>query len=230
MNIPMSISSSVQPDTEAVIMTWLRTLIFLFNLACISHGRGVDLTLLRDARGADVVRSVQSRLDDANLFDGPSTTAEQQVYELFVRETAYVESLDGAEYPLGIRDGGIWRVSRDIFQQTQGYNLTDLFNGVCRTFCINWRDVEYDDLRSPLYSGLALNIYLHHLYNTNERLLQTATDMDRAVFWATSLGESRQVTQWLSRIAKLRSIEGIVSITQLATSIKFGSYIYLPPF
>lgn len=191
-------------------MAWPRTFIFLLSLACKSHGQNVDLTLQRDTRGADVVRSVQSKLDDANLFDGPSTSAERQVYELFTRETAYVESLDGEEYPLGIHDGGIWRVSRDIFQQTQQLNLTELFDGICRTFCINWMDVQYNDLRNPLYSGIAMSIYLHHLYNTNERLQETATDMDRAIFWVTFFGESRLVTQWLSRINELRRVEGIL--------------------
>ena len=48
-------------------------------LACArSQGRGVDLTLQRDGRGADVVRAVQSKLDDASLFDGPSTSSERQ--------------------------------------------------------------------------------------------------------------------------------------------------------
>ena len=170
----------------------------------------MDLTLQRDGRGADVVRAVQSKLDDASLFDGPSTSSERQVYELFIRETAYVESLDGSEFPLGIPDGGIWRISREVFQQTQQYNLPELFHRICRTFCINWVGVEYSDLRNPFYSGLALNIYLHHLYNTNRRLRDTATDADRAIFWVTSFGESRLVAQWLSRINELRRVEGML--------------------
>ena len=188
-------------------MAWLTAATFLLVLACSrSQGRSVDLTLQRDARGADVVRAVQLRLDEANLFDAPTTSSERQVYELFIRETAYVESLDGLEHP---SDGGIWRINRNVFEQTQQYNLPELFHRICRTFCINWVGVEYSDLRNPLYSGLALNIYLHHLYNTNRRLQDTATDADRAIFWVTSFGESRLVAQWLSRINELRRVEGM---------------------
>ena len=191
-------------------MAWLTAATFLLVLACSrSQGRSVDMTLQRDARGADVVRAVQLRLDEANLFDAPTTSSERQVYELFIRETAYVESLDGSAYPLGIPDGGIWRINREVFQQTQQYNLPELFHRICRAFCINWVDVQYNNLRTPLYSGLALNIYLHHLYNTNRRLQDTATDADRAVFWVTSFSD-RLVAQWLSRINDLRRVEGMI--------------------
>ena len=190
-------------------MAGLGVAIFLLSLACSGHGQRVDLTLQRDARGGDVVRSVQSKLDDANLFNFPSSPAERQVYELFLREAAYVESLDGTQYPLDIRDGGIWRVSRRIFEQTQQYNLPELFEGICRAFCINWQNTQYTDLRNPLHSGLAVNIYLQHLHNTRSRLNTTATDMDRALFWVTSFGESRLVAQWLSRVNRLRRVEGM---------------------
>lgn len=169
----------------------------------------MDLTLQAGARGGDVVRAVQAKLDNANVFDEQQTQAERQVYELFVREAAYVESMDGAEYPLGIRDGGLWRMSRDIFEQTQRYNFSALYDGICTAFCIDWMDVQYSDLSNPLYSGIAINLYLHHLYYiTNRRLMETATDMDKAVFWVTSFGQSRLVAQWLSRIDQLRRVEG----------------------
>ena len=188
----------------------LRLVLSLLCLVCSGHGQRVDRTLERDAIGADVVSSVLSKLDSASIFNLPTTLAERQVQELFFRELAYVESQDGAECPLGERDGGIWRISRRIFDLTQQLNLDEIFDGICRIFCINWRDIGYDDLRSPLYSGLAVNIYLHHLYLTNQSSLQGAsTDMDRALFWTVSFGESRAAPRWLSRIQQLRRIEGI---------------------
>ena len=117
-----------------------------------------------------------------------------------------MESQDGT---LGVQNGGIWRISQKIFKQTQQLNLDEIFDRICRIFCISWRDIGYDDLSRPLYSGLAVSIYLHHLYLTNQSSLQgDSTDMDRALFWDVSFGESRDTSQWLMKIEQLREIEG----------------------
>ena len=169
--------------------------------------QGVDMTLQRNAGGADVTSSVQSRIESSNLFNTPTSTAmERQNTELFVRDMAYVESQNGAE----MGDGGIWRVSRRIFELTQRLSLNEIFDGICRIFCINWSAVGYDNLSRPLYSGLAVRIYLHHLHLTNQTssLRGASTDTDRALFWALSFGESRDTSQWLMRIQQLRRIEG----------------------
>ena len=158
----------------------------------------MDLTLQRNAEGADVVRAVQSKLDCSDLFDA-NTTMERQLYELFIREAAYVESLDGAENSLG----GIWRVSRDIFQKTQRYNSTELFDCIYNVFGINWTNVQYSNLSIPLYSGIAISIHLHYLYG--QRLQVNATIMDNARFWVESFGEaSRLDDKWLNRTDELR--------------------------
>lgn len=188
--------------------TWLEA-VLLLCLASTSSERSIDLTLQRDSMGADVVRSVQSKLDDTNVFDAPSDLTERQAYELYLRESAYVESKDGTQYPLGVPDGGIWRMSREVFEQTQVYDYPQLFNAICEAFCIDWSSVNYDELRSPLYSGLATSIFLHHLYITNRTLLETSTDMDKAVFWVTQFGESRLAAQWISRVEQLRIVEGV---------------------
>ncbi len=185
-------------------------LILLLNAVCLSSAaRGVDLTLRRDAMGADVVRAVSTKIDDTNLFDLPSSSvAERQAVELFMRESAYVESGDGAEFPLDVRDGGIWRISRDLFSRTQNYSYPELFDEICRMFCINWMTAQYADLRMPLYSGLATRIHLFHLYNTGQGLPMAATDTNRAIFWANAFGGNRLVSRWLSRAAQLRRVEG----------------------
>lgn len=173
----------------------------LFSLACLRYGQTVDMTLRINATGADVVRAVQSKLNESDLFSAP-TSAERQVYEMFIRQAAYVESLDGAES----HDGGIWRVSRSIFLQTQQVNST-LLDGICLAFCINWMAVQYSQLNIPLYSGIAINIYLHYLYS--QRLRVTDSDTDRAIFWVQSFGKlSGSEDRWSSRIVQLRANEG----------------------
>lgn len=185
-------------------MAWLNfAVVILLSLACTSCQLEpiTDMTLRRGEMGADVVRAVQAKLDQFVLFADQS-----QVYELFIREAAYVESRDGAEN----HDGGIWRVSRDIFDQTQRYNLPELYDGISNAFCFNWMNVQYEQLRTPLHSGIAIHIHLHYLYNTSRTRLQaTATDTDKAMFWVTVFGEvDRNETHWLSRIDTLRREEG----------------------
>ena len=181
--------------------------LLILCLACApSLEQMVDLTLDKAATGADVVRAVEAKLDNSRLFDAASTT-ETQVYKLFIREAAYVESLDGADNALGIHEGGIWRVSRNIFHQTQQHNMTELFEGICRAFCIDWMNIQYSDLSTPLHSGIAISIHLLHLHS--QRIQVTASDEDKARFWVLSFGSgSRSEDRWLSRISQLRSDEG----------------------
>ena len=182
------------------------TLLMLSFTCTPSLEQMVDLTLDKTATGADVVRAVQAKLDGSQLFDAPSPT-ETQVYKLFIREAAYVESLDGAENSPGIHEGGIWRVSRNIFHQTQQHNMTELLDGICRAFCIDWMNVRYSDLSTPLHSGIAISIHLLHLHS--QRIQVTASEADKARFWVSSFGnESRLEDRWLSRIAQLRNDEG----------------------
>ena len=112
-------------------MAWLKLILLI--IVCLSHGQSLDLTLQRDARGADVVRAVQTKLDGSNIFN-MLTTTEKQLYELFIREAAYVESQDGEENHDG---GGIWGVSEEILQQTQQHTAPELLDSICATFCIN---------------------------------------------------------------------------------------------
>ena len=168
------------------------TLLILYLACAPSLEQMVDLTLDKGATGADVVRAVQAKLE---------------VYKLFIREAAYVESMDGADNALGIHEGGIWRVSRNIFHQTQLHNMTELFDGISRAFCINWMNIQYSDLSTPLHSGIAISIHLLHLHS--QRIQVTASDEDKARFWVSSFGSgSRSEDRWLSRIAQLRSDEG----------------------
>ena len=172
--------------------------------------KGVDLTLQQDAMGPDVVRSVLSRIRDSNAFDEPSTTIQRQVTDEFIREMAYVESSDGTNYPSNVHDGGIWRMDRDIFEQTRQYNYPLLFNRICQFFCIDWRNgVRYSDLRRPLYSGLAVKIYLFYLHNTSHGFSGATSDEGRASFWISNFGKSETSgSRWMTSVRELRNNEG----------------------
>jgi hypothetical protein len=182
--------------------------ILVLILCSIGIAKCVDMTLQRDASGADVVRSVLTRLNEINDVDRTTGLAGQQVLEQFIREMAYVETIDGTSYPQNSRDGGIWGVSRELFEQTRRYNLPDLYNAISLTYCVNWRDIQYSQLRSPLYSGLAVRIMLFHLYSVRQQLRTSASDQERAAFWVRHFGGTA-ASQWTNRIQQLRNTEGM---------------------
>ena len=188
-------------------MIWLSIVLLLLPLAA-SRG-GTDLTLLRDSMGPDVVRGVLSKLDDINIFDATSSQAERQIYEQFMRESAYVESQDGMAYPLDNPNGGIWRLDQEIFEQTQRYTYPQIAD-ICEIYCVDWPHLPYSDLQIPLYSGIATRLYLFHLNYTGQRLNETSLDEDRAAFYANNFAnrENNAESRWIENVNRLRNIEG----------------------
>ena len=187
--------------------------LLLLLLSLTSGASAVDLTLQRDAAGSDVVRSVLARLSELDSSYGTTTIAvDRQVIEQFIREMAYVETLDGEDSS----EGGIWGVSRELFQQTKQYNNPRLFSTISSISCIDWASVSYDDLRTPLHSGLAIRIHLFSLYNPfYQRLQATTTDEGKARYWMLHFsGTSTQ--HWVTRTQQLRRSEGRESTIEYA--------------
>ncbi len=192
-------------------MEWLKLTMLLGICICISSTARVDQTLEDYGRGAEVVRSVLSRMEQANLYNSISvSTQKRQVYEQFMREMAYTESEDG-QMTDPSTDGGIWKPSENIFEQTQSYTYNNLYQLICDVFCIDWRSVSYRDLTKPLYSGLTVQIYLYHLEITGNGLPESATDRQKAAFWLLHFLSNQQqfFEKWLRRVSQLREIEGM---------------------
>jgi hypothetical protein len=190
-------------------MSWLANLLFIGLL--FSSSARVDLTLERDAVGADVVRSVLIKLE---AFNATITSTEQQVMEQFMREMAFVQSKDGENNAQNAHDGGIWGVNRNLFETIRHYNYPAVFSNICSGFCVGWFDLDYSDLRTPLYSGLAVRIQLYHLFYTSQGLQEGYTDEDMALFWVAHFGGS-DVNVWLTLVQQLRNFEGTVVVTLL---------------
>ena len=138
-------------DTQKVLL-----LLCAFFVSC----NAVDETLTAGVSGSAVVHAVVRRIEDSNIF--PSDNQ-------FLRRIAYVESKDGTDsgtYRSGYH-GGIWQVDEVGFRDTQdttshpGLNVK--FDKIQRKFGINWREVKWEDLRKPLYSGLAARLFLSNV-------------------------------------------------------------------
>ena len=129
--------------------------------ACLVLCEAVDDTLTPGARGADVVRAVVGKIEDSNIF--PSDNQ-------LLRRIAYVESKDGTDgntYRSGYY-GGIWQVDEVGFRDTQDASshpaLTAKFQKIQEFFGIDWSQFQWEDLRKPLYSGLAARLRLSNVF------------------------------------------------------------------
>ena len=115
---------------------------------------------MEGASGSAVVRAVVGRIENANIFPNDNQ---------LLRRIAYVESKDGTDnntYRVGYY-GGIWQMNEVGFQGTQNttshQGLATILNSIQEQFGINWSAVCWQDLRKPLYSGLATRLFLSNV-------------------------------------------------------------------
>ena len=123
-----------------------------------------DKTLVPEAKGADVVRAVISKIEASSHFINfdPAPTSSS-----FMRAMAYVETRDGTtDDP---NRGGIWNVAKDLFRRTQTdadgmleiiimqLNQTHHQNYIGP---VDWKNLTYNNLSTPLYSGLAVRLLI----------------------------------------------------------------------
>ena len=128
---------------------------------CICVARGmvsaVDRTVEPEEAGSDVVMATIEQIKQFNLFPDDNR---------LLRRIAYAETRDGVDiltYRQGYH-GGIWQVDEAIFTQTQDNNsfpeLFPLVQGIQQRTGLNWLVISWNELRRPLFSGLAASIYL----------------------------------------------------------------------
>lgn len=163
---------------------------------------GADHTIQAGASGPSVVRAVIDKVEAVFGND-----------DQFLRRVAYVESTDGTHSDT-YRDGyhgGVWQVDETGFRDTQDVashpGLTARYELIMQEFGIDWHEVEWTDLRKPLYSGLAARL---KLLNTQEPIPCDVSG--QAAYWKrhynTELGGGTE-QKFINDVRNLRSIEGI---------------------
>ena len=119
--------------------------------------QGRDQTRIPGSSGSSVVQATVALIRGSGIFPNDHQ---------LLRRIAWVESKDGTDpqtYRQGYH-GGIWQVDLIGFQDTQNITshpgLVSKFSKIRRQFGIDWRTVQWEDLRKPLYSGLAARLLL----------------------------------------------------------------------
>ena len=139
----------------------------------------VDQTVVAESNGENVVNAVVSRIRQSGIFPQDHS---------FLRRIAYVESKDGNDdntYRAGYH-GGIWQVDDIGFRATQDVSSHPALEGKHRrireVFGIDWSNVQWMDLRKPLYSGLAARLFLS---NINQEIPLASDISGQAQYWKT---------------------------------------------
>lgn len=130
-------------------------------MASKRFSQGVDFN--PEEKGSEIVRVVVSKVESA--FPTPSFAPGST----FLRLLAYVETEDGTNsstYRSGF-DGGIWQVQKKTFETTKDTktypDLIAKHNEIKKRFGIDWMQVQWSDLRKPLFSGLAARLVLYNI-------------------------------------------------------------------
>ncbi|KAI1286162.1 Collagen alpha-1(XXI) chain [Halotydeus destructor] len=129
----------------------------------------VDWTLEPGQAGRDVVSAVLHKMEAAQLFSDDKR---------FLRRLAFVETRDG--YKKHGQRGNIWNIDEAMLERTKNDSLANIHTHIETKFGINWTSTAYEDMTTPMLSGLAA--YL----NTETIDEEIPPEVDsQAVYWAT---------------------------------------------
>ena len=150
-------------------------------IALATAALAVDLTVVENAVGADVVLATITKIENAEIF--PSD-------KRILRRIAYVETADGVTPPperTSVDYGGIWSVNNDNFLSTQESadvlkQINDAFKEELLSSGVElWEELEWKDLNRPLWSALAARLWIHRVLAVR---IPTASDIEgQAFFW-----------------------------------------------
>ncbi|XP_055958918.1 uncharacterized protein LOC126829390 [Patella vulgata] len=139
---------------------------YVVALLCFKTGTvagGDDLTRKDNQKGVDVVEAVVDLIRSNCIF--PSDHE-------FLRRLALVQSDYGEDqkaYSNPKYHGGIWQIDQDkynIIRSCPG-KMSAICDQINSNLSIDWRHTDWEDLRKPLYSGLAAALYTMYGYQSD---------------------------------------------------------------
>lgn len=168
----------------------------------------LDLLLNQtNANGSAVVLQAIGALQQSGVFGNDNG---------MLRRIAYAETRDGTRRADASNDGGIWAVSESKFLQTQNIEanvrLPMKLQQIKEAFGIDWLQVEWEDLRMPLYSVIAARLVLY----VAPRAIPPANDLQaQARFWVENYNPAGDEDEFIGASSGLQGILNLVSATVL---------------
>ena len=143
-------------------------LVFYRDTAYAQDHSAIDRTIEPEVRGSEVVETVVSRIERSAIFENDYG---------YIRRIAWVETRDGLSRTATFRNGyhgGLWQVDEVVFQETIDTvtypQLLEKYQQIQVEFAIDWSTTRWEDLRKPLYSGLAVYLYMVTIIGINESI------------------------------------------------------------
>ncbi|KAK3087182.1 hypothetical protein FSP39_002770 [Pinctada imbricata] len=184
-----------------VVMSRVSVFSFVCLVSFVHYcGCQVDRTRQRDAYGQLVVDTTLEILRDSCIVQD----------HLFLRRLAYFESNFGIKNSFGSNNGGIWRVTKAMFNVTKSASsrLQPLLTKIKTSLGVDWSTLTYDDMRTPLYSALAAVMYID-----NVSLEPIPAKLEyQAAFWQKYYNPVGDTNQFTATIQTL--IEGCSNANQ----------------
>ena len=150
-----------------------------------------------EANGSEAVLLAVSAIHQSEIFGSDND---------LLRRIAYVETRDG-NLPNTFREsynGGLWAVDEDAFISTKNVvenpRLRSKIRLIQQRLRINWLDVQWSDLRRPLYSALAAQIII---YNAPRFIPPASDSIGQAQFWLEYYNRDGDITDFVTTSAEL---------------------------
>lgn len=143
------------------------------------------------------VESVCRQIEDARIFNVFNTSLLERV--------AWVESSHG--FDEGDPAGGIWRVRRELFFNTQMPDCHPYLSGyihrIRKAFDIEWIYIKWEQIQQPLYSALAAGLLMSMssvgMYSLNKPVGSTVEA--QAKFWRECYVSTEQAKwKWAEKL------------------------------
>ena len=152
-------AASIKCITHNLFLVFIITGIIISTIYVENPYNEVNLTMKPGESGPEVAETVVTIIESAEIF------SDNRNIHPYVRRIAWIESKDGLDNGTYRKDyhGGIWQVDKSLFLVTQNTSipiLIDKHKLVKKRFDTDWMKIHWEDLRIPLWSGLAVCLYM----------------------------------------------------------------------
>ena len=171
---------------------------FLVAVALINPAASQNITYRDGAAGSEATLLSIGSIHQSGVFGDDGE---------MLRRIAYTETRDGTQsdtYRSGYH-GGIWALDEDQFLKTKNTTLyTRLparFQQIELRIGINWLNVQWTDLRKPLYSALAARLVLY----IAPASIPSANDLpSQAQFWVAYFNRNGDASAFVATSSGLQ--------------------------
>lgn len=170
-----------------------------------------------EKKGREVVKNVCAQLTNARIFPTLGSSLLEMVAQ---HESNFGNDKTDARGRPPV--GGIWRISRPSFDDTQNLyahpRLEEYYIRIFKAFGINWSKVNWNtDMDNPLYCGLAAGLLIVictlglFRYGPDGKIIISYKDVTNGLYYSSSMKNYQSTSSELRKKKKPNVTPGMVS-------------------